>query len=264
MIAIRVGAIAAIVGVDVAPLATALALVDPLLARPLEVTWRADAAALGIVARVGPADRALVGRLHPALATAIGDTECELEVRTVAGEERSEAAVRSIGAPDFAARLAALGVLPAALAPLPAGSGGLVARVSAGELAVEVGRVVRGPEGAVAVAALAELAGVSAPQRALIAKLHPVLARDLGAFAALTILEGGARAPRLALRYAAMPCDLALRFIGGLYRGDAAARIGAFAGATGAAHVSALELVLGPTEPLAAWIQCPSSNQVRA
>ena len=262
--ALHLGTIAASTGIDLGALPDLLALIDPALAQPLGVGWRGGGGALAVSLRI-PTRHEHVSRIEAAtspgrsaLATVAGISggETHLELRT---GDPITAAVRWIGArtPDEdRALLDALGIsrdtrdeLVDLLGFFTVPRGTVIAR-STGE--VELGRVVPRlpPE---VLDALAGAAQVSSPQRALIRSVHELLARDQPILVSLAVTSK-TLVHRLALRYAAMPWDAALRFVSGLYRGDSAKQLGAFAGAVGAQRVESLEVVLGPTEPPVAWV----------
>lgn len=285
--ALQLGAIASLTEVDIGEMLAVLPLLEPLLTQELRVALRVEGGELAVTAPIlAPAapsiarlDAALIGSARPlstVLAASAGGA-CELELGSTRDPRGVAAAVRVIGERELAddlATAAALGIAGATcvaladqLAHLPDPRGGLVARVTAGALEVELGRVVPATDATrdavlAAIAAIAAAVGVSTHQRTLIAQIHPVLARGQGALVALTATARGL-APRMSIRYAPMPWDTALRFATGLYLGDTATRLGRFAGAVGGEQVAWLDLILGPSEPPVAWIaaaQRPPTN----
>ena len=262
--AFQLGAIAAITGVDLGALPDLLALIDPALAQPLEVGWRGGVRGLAVSLPI-PTGHELVSRIEAAtspgrsaLATVAGIAGGETYLELRSGDPIS-AAVRWIGArtPDEdRALLDVVGVerdtrdeLVELLGFFAVPRGAVVAW-STGE--IELGRVVPRLPSEI-LDALAGAAQVSAPQRALIRSVHELLARDQPILVSLAV-TAKRLVHRLALRYAGMPWDAALRFVTGLYRGDSAKQLGAFAGAVRAQRVESLEVVLGPTEPPVAWV----------
>ena len=91
--------------------------------------------------------------------------------------------------------------------------------------------------------------GVGAPQRRLFERIHPVLAGGRRQLASIAVDAEGTQ-PWIGVEYGPQTWENTLRVLNGLLPGEITGkRLGAFAGATGADGVSALELILSAERP---------------